>query len=319
MLAAPRCCCAFFFVAVSGVASGATTRALPAWVCNSPDTIFRTAHEGVDYVPHDASGGSGGAAPGNVVRSVTVVGLGFGVHNYYVHVPPDYTPTRPWPLIVLLHGTAPNSATPPNADSYAQATRDSWVTASDAGHFLVAAPVADDVQPGYVSWLVPPHAGPTDYDLIGAVLADMQVAYNIERTRRYGWGFSSGGHVMYDLAINNAGGPGLNPDNLAGFGISAGALAGLACAGLTDTQCNQAIDAMPRRIPFDIHVGHSDNPTHTYALADRDRFVARGWTLGTEFYYTAFTDGSPAGGHTYTTAHLNAIWSHLCPWAVTTP
>lgn len=293
----------------------ATTRALPAWVCSSNDTIFRTGLEAGDAVPHDPSGGSGGLAPGDTTRTVGIPGLGNGMQTYFVHVPPDYTPSRPWPLMIVLHGTAPNSGTPPNAASYAQATRDSWIATADAGHFLVAAPIANDVQPGYVSWLVPPRAGPTDYTLIGAILTDMGSAYNIERTRLYGWGFSAGGHVMHDLALNNANGPGLNPGNLAGYGVSAGALAGLACAGDSDAQCNARLAAMPRHIPFDLHVGHVDNPTLSYVRADKDRFVAQGFGLGTEFWYTVFVDAG--GGHTYTTAHLDAIWAHLCPYAVT--
>jgi hypothetical protein len=54
-----------------------------------------------------------------------------------------------------------------------------------------------------VSWLVPPTSGPSDYDMFARRSRnDLESAYNIERTRIYGWGFSAGAHVMHDLAIN---------------------------------------------------------------------------------------------------------------------
>ena len=301
-------------------AQAATTVHLPTWTCSSPDTLFRSGYEAGEIVPHDASNGSGGVYPGNTTRSLSIAGLGSGMQTYYLHVPPDYTPGRAWPLIIVLHGTAPNSATPPNADSYAQATRDSWVTTADAGHFLVAAPVANDAVGAAVSWLVPPRSGPTDYNLFAAIRADMQTAYNIERTRLYGWGFSSGGSVMHDLAINNYGIPGgLDANSMAAYAVNAGPLAALACYGVSDATCNQELMAMPRRPPFDLHVGHVDtdgNNTLNAMRADKTRFIAHGWVLNTDFYYTEFSDGSPPGGHTYTTAQLSQIWTNLCRWAV---
>jgi hypothetical protein len=45
-------------------------------------------------------------------------------------------------------------------------------------------------------------------------------------------------------------------------------------------------------------------------------FLAADWGLGTTLFYTVFSDGSPPGGHTYTTTDLQQAWTNLCPNAV---
>ena len=282
---------------------------LPAWICSHPDAIFRGAFEiGETALPHDPSDGSGGSYPGSLLRTLQIPGLGSGTQTYYLYLPADYTPSRSWPLVVVLHGVAPYPGT-----SYASAVRDSWVPIAAAGHFIVAAPVADELvdvggQPG-VTWMVPPTAGPNDYDFFAAMRADLESAYNIERTRIYGWGFSSGGHVMHDLGVNNYSSA-FNASTMAAYSVSAGDLAGLACEGLTDTQCNQTLAALPRKIPVDLHIGSSD-PNYSYAQSDHTRFLAQGWSDGTTVYYNVFS-----GGHTYSTSDLHSAWANLCPHAV---
>jgi predicted esterase len=288
-----------------------TSVTLPDWACSRPDTVYADAFDAAQaVVPNDPSSGSGGAYPGAITRSVHVAGLGIGTQNYYVYVPADYTPARTWPLLLALHGVAPLGS----ADSYAETTRDNWAQIAAAAGFIVAAPVADKViysNGTYaVSWLVPPSAGATDYDLFAAVRADLESAYNIERTRIYGWGFSAGGHVMHDLGVNQYS-TAFNAATMAAYGVSGGDLAGLACVGYTDAGCTSLLNSLPRRIPVDIHVGNTD-PNYAAAANDHTRFLAAGWADAATVYYTVF-----AGGHTYTIEQLGQVWSNLCPNAVT--
>lgn len=298
-------------VAGCGVAVAAQTVLLPGWVCTNPDTIFAGAFEpGENAVPHDASGGSGGLFPGNRSRSVQVANLGSGTQVYFLYMPNDYTPSRAWPLVIALHGVAPYAG----VLTYARAIRNDWATVAATGHFIVAAPVANDViydsnnQPYAVSWLTPPTA-PNDYDMFAAIRADIEGAYNIERTRIYGWGFSAGGHVMHDLGVT-AHSSAFNASTLAAYSVSAGDLAGLACASMSSAACDQLLDAVPRKVPVDIHIGTSD-PNFTLATDDYNRFVADGWSAGQSAFYSTFT-----GGHTYSTADLQIAWANLCPNAV---
>ena len=287
----------------------ATSVTLPAWVCSHPDAIFVSAFEsGEIQVPTNPSGGSGGAHPGSLTRTVHVANLGSGTQNFYIYVPADYTPARAWPLLLVLQGVVEYGT----ADSNAMGTRDDWTTAAATGHFIVAAPVGNAVyqDEDAVSWLVPPTDGPSDYDLFAAIRADMETAYNIERTRIYGWGFSAGGHVMHDLGVNDYS-DAFNASTMAAYAVSAGDLAGLACEGYSQAECGAVLAALPRRIPVDIHIGTSD-PNYPYAQSDHALFVNKGWIDGHTIHYTEFV-----GNHEYDIPQLSDIWTNLCPNAVT--
>ena len=300
---------ALLSVLVAAHANGAQSVVLPAWVCTHPDSVFAGGFEaGQNAIPHDPSHGSGGLYPGNRTRKLHIVGLGSGTQTYYLYLPANYTPARSWPVILALHGVAPN-----DGGSYAFDVRGTWAPVAAAAGFIVAAPVADEVvdvggQSG-ITWSVPPTTGPNDYDLFAAIRADLEGAYNIERTRVYGWGFSSGGHVMHDLGVNQYSSA-FNASTMAAYGVSAGDLAGLACEGLSDAGCNQLLAALARKIPVDIHIGTAD-PNYSYAQSDAARFLAQGWITGQTLFWTAFT-----GGHTYSTADLQQVWTNLCPNAV---
>jgi poly(3-hydroxybutyrate) depolymerase len=297
---------------VTAPATAATSVTLPTWVCAQPDTIYANAFDtAAAPVPHDPSLGGGGDYPGSQTRTLHIAGLGSGTQNYYVYVPEDYAPERSWPLLLALHGFVQYGT----ADANAATIRDNWITAANAGGFIVAAPVADDViyqngSPYAVSWLVPPTQGPNDYDLFAAVREDMESAYNIERTRIYGWGFSAGGHVMHDLGVNQHS-TAFNASTMAAYSVSGGDLAALACADVSDAGCSNLLAQLPRKIPVDIHIGNSD-PNYSYAKSDHLRFVAEGWVNHLTISYNVFVDG-----HTYTVAQLSDIWGFLCPNAVT--
>jgi poly(3-hydroxybutyrate) depolymerase len=137
----------------------------------------------------------------------------------------------------------------------------------------------------------------------------MESAYNIERTRIYGWGFSAGAHVMDLLGVTDASAA-FNASTMAAYSVSSGVLQGWVCPGPTDAGCASLLANLPRRIPVDIHIGTAD-PNYTEAFADHNLFVAEGWTDGQTIHYTEFADG-----HTYTIAQLTEIWNNLCPNAV---
>ncbi len=287
-------------------AQAATTVRLPGGICAADDTVFAASFEPWAGVPSDPSQGSGGAAPGAVTGEVFVPGLGNepgGRQVFHLHVPSGYSAATAWPLVIALHGAAGSHAAAVNA---AKATRNAWAGVAEAQGFIVAAPVSNGAAGG---WIVPPGA-PTDYDALAAILARVAADYNIEQSRIYLWGFSAGGHVAYDLVVN-AGeyATPLNQHNLAGFAVSAGVLATLACQGDTAVQCDARVAALPRRLPLDIHIGSSD-PLLPYARSDRERFLAHGWQRGSTLGYHEF-----AGGHTYSAAQLGATWATLCRFA----
>ena len=298
-------------LAVAAGAQAAISVTLPGSACaNAADSVFVGDFE-FDSAPADPSHGSGGMYPGSGARTLHIAHLGSGTQTYYLYVPSSYDPARPVPLLLALDGVAPFAS----AVQYATDVRDAWITAAENGRFIVAAPVGNAIgydsfgQPYAVSWRVPPTNGPSDYDLFAAIRADLESAYNIERTRLYGWGFSAGGHVMHDLAVNTYSSA-YNASTMAAYGVSGGDLAALACQGMTGLQCRQVLAAVDRKIPLDIHIGSVD-PNLGPAKTDHTHFLDEGWADGQTIYYTQFI-----GGHIYTAAQLGDIWTHLCPNAV---
>ncbi len=278
------------------IAQASTTTPLPNWVCAHPDAIFVDGYQAQPARLSLPSAGSGGSYPGQVTRTVSVSGM--GVRSYYLFVPGSYSPDRPLPLVFALHGQA---GSPTNAINAAKAVRLAWSSVAEQQQFIVVAPVASGASGG---WTAPPGA-PTDYDVMAAVLDDVQAAYNIDRSRRIGWGFSAGGHVMHDLVLNHYSAD-ITIDTFAAYAVSAGALEAFACT--NPTTCGNLVAAASRIIPLDIHVGTTD-PLLPYATSDRNLFLGHGWSLGATLWFITFT-----GGHSYATPQLAEIWSNLCPF-----
>lgn len=281
----------------SQTSAGSTIR-LPDWVCAHPDAIFIGGFQPQPARVHLPSGGSGGGHPGDVTRTVFVPGM--GAREYFLYLPTSYSSTRPLPLVLALHGQA---GSPPQAAAAAKAVRTAWRALAEQHHFIVAAPVASGTSGG---WTAPPGV-PTDYDVFAAALTDVQTAYNIDVSRRIGWGFSAGGHVMHDLVLGQYSSE-IDIDTFAAYGVSAGALAAFACTG--QASCASLVTSATRTIPLDIHIGASD-PLLPHASNDRSLFLAHGWSLGNTLWFTSF-----AGGHTFNTTHLGEIWENLCSFQV---
>jgi poly(3-hydroxybutyrate) depolymerase len=208
-------------------------------------------------------------------------------------------------MLVALAGAA---GSPQAARAAAMTLRDQWGALADAGaSALVVVPVAGGSQGG---WIVPDFdgGGPSDYDVVAAAMADVEAAYNVERTRETAWGFSAGGDILHDLAIN--GWSGIDADRLAGYAVIGAALSLCPDYDFAPT-CDPAQAA--RRIPLDIHLGTDDPVAADPYDGDGDaaRFLAAGWIDGVTLFQTRY-----AGGHAYTPTELAQAWSNLCPRAV---
>jgi poly(3-hydroxybutyrate) depolymerase len=275
-------------------ARAATTVPLPDWVCGSGDTVFQSAFEADEVLPHDPSNGNGGAFPGNQTRTIGVPNV--GNRTFYLRLPPDYTPARSWPLLLALHGATGSAGTAPAA---AQQVRSDWSSWADSGGFIVLAPVATGSQGGWNPQV--------DIPTISAALDDTAGRYDVEQSRISLWGYSAGAHVAHALALNNT-------TYFASYGVSAGALEAYACTddGSFPPTCSALLSGAQPKIPVDIHLGNEDPLYTTYgACNDPARFQSGGWVPGQDLFYTLF-----AGGHTYTIAQLGEIWTNICPFAL---
>lgn len=253
---------------------------LPAHIC-TPQTIFEGGFE-----PHwnpQSSGGSGGAA-GLVQRDIALIGG--GTRSYHLAVPAGIDlggEGVALPLVVALHGAAGAGL----ADQAAQSIRNLWSDQAQTHGFIVIAPAASGSQGGWVPSI--------DFAQIDSALEDALLAYPIDTTRIHLWGFSAGGHVAHALALQR------DPQRYAGYALNAGALDAYAGA--------SAPAFAARHTPLSLRVGSSD-PLLDFVLADQQRFVSAGWTLGHDLQVAVF-----AGGHTISAADPVAHWAFLCPLA----
>ena len=276
-------------------ASAASTVVLPTSMCPHSDPIFASGFETRPALPAQPSLGSGGAYPGNVTRSVVVGSL--GARNYYLHVPAGYTPTKAWPLLLVLRGSTQAGASA--QDAAAQQVRNDWAGVSDSAGVIVVSVVGTSTQGGW--------GAANDGMEISLDLDDAVAHYNVEQSRIDLWGFSAGAHFGHALALNN-------PDYFAAYGVSAGSLEQYACtdSGIYPPTCAALLGAAQPKIPVDIHLGNTDPLYLQYgAGGDAARFASNGWTPNRNLYYTLF-----AGGHSYSVAQLGEIWNHLCPFAL---
>jgi len=232
----------------------------------------------------------------------------YGAKLVYIHVPAAYQVGRPIPLVVVLHGA---SGSQTGASGQASILRGLWRPASDAGGFIVASLIASGSNGG---WIAPGDRddAPTDYDLIEAVVTRLSQDYSIDATRRYLWGFSSGGHVTLDIALNEVH-PRIHSGFFAGYGVSAGASRGLACAGLGTAECVRTFSEAPIKRPIDVHIGNADNLI-AQVLDDRSRFLGLGWRDGVTFFWQEFD-----GGHYVLNEHPLQTWNNLCGFSTRAP
>lgn len=272
-----------------------TVRLPDAW-CGGSDGLFADGFETGGVFSSDPSLGSGGAALGKVTGGFT--SPSYGAQTYYLYLPPQYDPAQPAPLMVVLHGYA---GSPFYASAAARTLRNAWITAADTYGFIIAAPVGNSP---HGSWLVP-----GDYETIDLMLGDLAQDYNIERNRISIWGFSAGGHVVWDMVLN--GGSNASPldaTNLAAMATS-GANSQFACNNNPVT-CGSRFAALQRKLPVDVHIGTND-PNYAWAADDQQRLLSSGWLAGDKLSFNIFV-----GGHTYTPAQVMQVGGFACRFAV---
>lgn len=134
--------------------------------------------------------------PGNYTETLTVDGI---TRQYHLHVPPNYDPSKPMPLAVVLHGHGDDSS---GVERYsgmdAEADKEGFIVAypQSIQWFGAKAMAAWDTGNG----LVPPGIHADDSGFLRKVMDTCQSRLSVDEKRIYMVGFSNGGMEAYKAA-----------------------------------------------------------------------------------------------------------------------
>jgi len=133
---------------------------------------------------------------GDHTRTLTFDGL---ERSYILHIPPDYDPSQPTPLILAYHGIKLNAQEMMRISGFsAQADKD---------NFLVAYPEGSGTNQSWNGGECCGEAMMKKVDDVGftrAMIEDAANFVNIDRSRIYATGFSNGAIMVYRLACDLA-------------------------------------------------------------------------------------------------------------------
>lgn len=222
----------------------------------------------------DPSNGLGGDYPGSLTRTINVD------NTYYYYLPTGYQPDVAMPLMVVWHGAAGAG----NASAAAQQILNVWINEAESSGFIVVAQAATGATGGWI-----PN---TDAARLANIIDDIDARYNIEKTRKYIWGFSAGGFVAHAIALNNA-------DYFAAYAVSGAHLGYAAGAGYTPASAS-------RNLPVYISVGTTDSH-YVPAQNDLALYTQANWVLGKDLWFDDFV-----GGHTVPIDLSVKAWDKIC-------
>jgi polyhydroxybutyrate depolymerase len=186
-------------------------------------------------------------APGDYTRTVHVGGH---KRTYHVHIPPDYDPKKPTPVVLVFHGAGINGRI---MRAYCGLDRK-----ADEASFLAVYPDGTGAAGTFLVWNA---GGPTgwgqadDVAFVAALLDDLAKTANVDGKRVYATGISNGAMMAYRLAAELS-------DRIAAIAPVAGTMVVRKCAparpvpvlhfhGTKDSLVPLAgLDKLPPWIPF---------------------------------------------------------------------
>lgn len=153
--------------------------------------------------------------PGNLVRNLN---FGGQERSYILHIPPNYNPAQPTPLVLAYHGFDLNAQEMIRISGFSDQ--------ADKDNFLVAYPEGSGNRKSWNGGECCGEAMIRKVDDVGftrAIINDVATFTNIDRSRVFATGFSNGAIMAYRLACDLA-------DQIAAVGPVAAAPATQSCS-----------------------------------------------------------------------------------------
>jgi polyhydroxybutyrate depolymerase len=124
-----------------------------------------------------------------VVDSIYAGGM---YRTYRLYVPPAYTGTTAWPLVLNLHGYT--------SDATSQQLYANMDLIADTAHFLILYPQGSDYmgQPYWNAF----GTGVDDIGFLSQLIDSISADYNVDANSVYSCGMSNGGYMSYTLACS---------------------------------------------------------------------------------------------------------------------
>ena len=138
---------------------------------------------------------AGPLGPGDHHRSVEVNGL---TRSYLVHVPPQYDPRKPTPVVLVFHGGLANAKVTVGFTGMSEK--------ADRAGFIAVYPNGSGLGEAILVWnagMVRGKVGeklPDDVAFVSKLLDDLESAVKVDKRRVYATGISNGGMMCYCLA-----------------------------------------------------------------------------------------------------------------------
>jgi polyhydroxybutyrate depolymerase len=278
----------------TGMSTGTQTARPDAGITNIPDA----ASPLVDAGPKPDSGTSTGtpvanncpAAPSGMPGSTA--NLMLNGRNYTLHIGKTVKPNEPAPLVFSLHGL---TMTPASMELMAQ-----WDPVADRDGIIIARPAGVGASNG---WDL---TGTKDFDLMKAIIEDVNAKACVDRKRIFATGFSHGGFMSFSLACRLGDIFAAVAPNSGAGSAARGCVARAVPVYAFHGDADGTVSYSSGKSAVDSWVTH-DKCTGTPTSFMVGNATCQDWNMCAEGSEVKFCT-IPGGGHTYTRAATAAIW-----------
>jgi polyhydroxybutyrate depolymerase len=222
-----------------------------------------------------------GGTPGD---STVMIEVASGNRSYLLHIPPQYQPSTPMPLIVALHGLT-------NTDAEMRDLTHFNVVGDQRGYIVAYPQGLTDAWNGGACCGLPVADNTDDVGFVSALIAQVEDNLCVDLKRVYATGFSNGGFMAHRLGCQLS-------DQIAAIGVASGEEAIPSCTPSRPVPVVQTHGTADPLVPYDGNplLGFPSTMTTMTGWAMRDGCATTTTTIGVVGAMTCISWNGCAGG-----------------------